>query len=111
MDISIFAKRAFLNTSPSEDFNYNGVKPSRGYLKRVSSIIRADQICEATGARLNTKDNYQNGVCIYVKPDIGPDFKFEGNRPYLDVVDGWYYMQTLKDNPKVGAIVCSERDL
>ena len=116
MKLSIFAKRAFLNTNPNQDFDYHsydtkydGTTP-QGYLKRVSSIIRADQICEATGALLNPKTTYKNGVCVYVKPDIGPDFKFEGKRSYLDVIDGWYYMQTLKDNPKVGAIVCSEQD-
>ena len=107
--ISIFAKRAFLNVSPNQDFEYNGTKPL-GYLKRVSSIIRADQICEATGAKLNPKTGYAQDVCIYVKPDIGPDFKFEGKKPYLDVIDGYYYVQTLRDNPKVGAIVCSESD-
>lgn len=97
MGISIFAKRAFLSRDSS-------------HLKRISSMIRADQICEATEARLNPKKDYQNDVCVYVKPDIGPDFKFEGRRAYLDIVDGWYYGGILKDNPQVGAIVCSEQD-
>ena len=112
MSISIFAERAFLNTNPGQEFVYTGSKPARGYLKRVSSIIRADQIAEATGARLNPKSGYQKDICIYIKPVLGPNngFKFRGKSSYLDVIDELGYTATLKKHPEVSAIVCSERD-
>jgi hypothetical protein len=111
-NLTIFARRAFLNVNPSEDFEYNGTKPKRGYLKRVSSIIRADQIAEATGAKLNPKEGYKNDVCIYVKPNLNPDgdFKFEGKKSYLDIIDEIGYATVLKKHPEVSAIVLSERD-
>lgn len=109
INFSLFARRAFLSSDQSQEFEYTGDKPN-GHLKRVSSIIRADQICEATYAKLNPISGYEQDVCIYVKPDIGPDFKFEGKSPYLDIVDGYYYVSTLKENPQVRAIVCSESD-
>lgn len=112
MAISIFAKKAFLSTRPSQPFEYSGVKPDRGYLKRVSSIIRGDQIAEATEAKLNPEEGFEKDVCIYVKPAVDEkgDFKYEGRKSFLDAVDGWAYVDFLKRNPKVGAIVCSERD-
>jgi hypothetical protein len=60
MSISIFAQKAFQNTNPREPFVYKGEKPRRGYLKRVSSIIRADQIAEATGGKINPNQGCQN---------------------------------------------------
>lgn len=110
--ISIFAQRAFLNTNPNREFVYNGTKPVRGYLKRVSSIIRADQIAEATHAKLNPKKGYRNGVCIYVKPNLNPngDFKFESKSSYLDIIDELGYVSVLKKHPEASAIVLSEQD-
>ncbi len=112
MTISIFAKRAFLSTNPSEDFEFKGKKPKEGYLKRVSSIIRADQIAEEVGAKLNPIKGYKKDVCVYVKPEIKADeeFKFEGKSNYLDVIDEWGYIETLKKYPEVNAIALSERD-
>lgn len=111
MAISIFAKRAYLNTNPSEEFNYKS-KPVQGYLKRVSSIIRADQIAKILGARLNPTSDYQNDICIYVKPnpDSNGDFKFEGKKAYLDIIDERGYAALLEKHPEVGVIVLSERD-
>ncbi len=111
MAISIFAKRAYLNTNPSEEFNYKS-KPVQGYLKRVSSIIRADQIAKVLNARLNPTSDYQNDICIYVKPnpDSNGDFKFEGKKAYLDIIDEKGYAALLQKHPEVGAIVLSERD-
>jgi len=99
--ISIFAKRAYLSA-----------KSSQGYLKRVSSIIRADQVADKIGAKLNPKNGYKNGVCIYVKPEPDPirGYVFEGKSPYLDIIDGWGYIPILMEHPEVTAIVCSERD-
>lgn len=111
MGISIFAQRAFLNTNPSEPFVYTGIKP-KGYLKRVSSIIRADQIVKATDGRLNPTSDYENDVCIYVKPvlDENHDFVFQGKSNYLDIIDELGYVEVLKKHPEVGALVLSERD-
>src|SRR3989344_3607336 len=99
MSISIFAKRAF-----------------RAYrdrhLQRVSSIIRGEQIAAQIGAKLNPKRGYENDVCIYVKPHVprGYDFKFEGRKPYLDIIDGWTLGPVLTMHPEVTAIACSRTD-
>ena len=111
--ISIFAKRAFLNTNPYNDFiskekSYKG----HGHLQRVSSMIRADQIATEIGATLNPTDGYKDDVCIYVKPHIkkGEDFTFEGRKAYLDIIDGHNLGQLLLKYPEVGLIVCSKAD-
>ncbi len=111
-NISIFAKRAFLSTQPNQEFNYHGTKPHQGYLKRVSSIIRADQIAEAIGAKLNPKKGYKKDVCVYVKPqlDASNDFKFEGQSSYLDIIDELGYVSVLKKHPEVSVLVLSESD-
>lgn len=64
------------------------------------------------GARVNPRKDYQNDVCIYVKPNIKPDidFNFEG-KPYLDMVDGFNLIHTLLKYPEIPAIVFSEHDL
>lgn len=110
--LTIFAKKAYLNTKPQEPFVHTGTSPKKGYLKRVSSIIRADQIADATGAKLNPETGYKKDVVIYVKPEINPDgnINFEGKSAYLDIIDEMGYLNILKKNPQVGAIVLSERD-
>ncbi len=112
MAISIFAKRAFLSTQPSQEYDSGNKKPANGYLKRVSSIIRADQIAEAIGAKLNPTKGYKNDVCIYVKPNPNSsgDYRFEGKSAYLDIIDEIGYIEQLKKYPEVGAIVLSQRD-
>lgn len=112
-NISIFYKPAFLNTSSntpfiSKEVSYKG----HGHLQRVSSMIRADQIAEAIGARLNPKSGYQADVCIYVKPHVpkGEDFNFEGVRPYLDIIDGWGLLPIAEKHKNVGIIACSKQD-
>ncbi len=110
--ISIFAQPAFLSTNPDEKFVYTGKKPEKGYLKRVSSIIRADQMAKILKANLNPKEDFEKDICIYVKPEPNPEgaYEFSGKSTYIDVVDGWNYVSVLKENPKLKAIVCSERD-
>lgn len=111
--ISIFARRAFLNVSPGQEFEYNGVPPRRGHLMRVSSIIRADQIAEQIGAKLNPRESFESDACIYIKPHVPRGyetrFKFDG-KPYLDVIDGWALGPVLKNHPEVTAIACSRTD-
>lgn len=110
--INIFAKRAFLNTNPYSDFiskeqSYKG----NGHLQRVSSMIRADQIAERIGARLNPSVWHVDDVCIYVKPHVkkGHDFTFEKNS-YIDIIDGHNLGQVALKHPEVGVIVCSQAD-
>lgn len=111
MKISIFARRAFLNTKPNEEFDFNGERPI-GHLKRVSSIIRADQIAEILGAKLNPVKGYKSGICIYLKPELdgNGELNFEGKSNYIDMVDGYYYIPLLRNHPELKAIVVSERD-
>lgn len=111
--ISIFAKQAFLNTSPNTPFiskeeSYHG----RGHLQRVSSIIRGNQIAERGGFRLNPESDFENDVCIYVKPHLkrGMDFEFKGKRAYLDIIDGHALGEVLINHPEVGVITCSWSD-
>lgn len=113
MDVTIFAKRAFLNTNPSQEFiskdkSYRG----HGHLQRVSSIIRADQIAERMKFKLNPTSGYEDDVCVYVKPHLKKDmdFKFEGKRAYLDIIDGHTLGELILKHPEVGVIVCSQAD-
>lgn len=113
MSISIFAKPAFLNTNPysafeSKEKSYKG----HGHLQRVSSMIRADQIVSRIDARLNPESGYEDDVCIYVKPMVrkGEDFKFEGKKAYLDIIDGHNLGQLILKHPEIGVIVCSQAD-
>lgn len=85
------------------------VGPDR-HLARVSSIIRAEQISNYIGAKLNPTDGYQDDICIYVKPPYKPggDFLFDG-KPYLDIVDeATGYSSLLKKYPEVGVISLSD---
>lgn len=111
--ITIFAKRAFLNTSPGVEFvskekSYKG----HGHLQRVSSMIRADQIATEIGAKLNPQRGYKDDVCVYIKPHVRPgeDFRFEGSKSYIDIVDGWGLLPLLEKHPEVGVIACSKQD-
>src|SRR5436309_1721406 len=114
MNISIFAKPAFLNTASSVPFvskeaSYKG----NGHLQRVSSMIRGEQIASYIGAKLNPTSKYENDICIYVKPHVPKgttDFKFEGKRAYVDIIDGWGLLPVLEKYPKVGVIACSKQD-
>lgn len=111
--INIFAKPAFLNTSPNGHFiskekSYKGY----GHLQRVSSMIRGDQIADYIGARFNPKEITPESTCIYVKPYVksGDDFSFATSNSYIDIVDGWGLIPLLEKHPEVGAIACSAQD-
>jgi len=111
--ISIFYRPTFINLNPNEAFSLR-TKPipkGRGHLMRVSSMIRADQIAEYIRARLNPESDYENDICIYVKPNVpnGGDFKFEG-KPYLDMVDGWGLYPLMRNYPQIPVILCSKQD-
>ncbi len=108
-NISIFAKPAYLNVHASQPFKYEGKPPEQGYLKRVSSVIRGEQIANFIGAKFNPTEGYQNDVCIYVKPPykLGQDFLFEGRKSYLDICDAPGFYELLKKHPEVGVISAS----
>ena len=83
------------------------------HLQRVSTIIRGEQIAaHMQNARLNPTSGYENDVCIYVKPNIKPEweFNFEG-KPYLDILDGFNLRFILNKYPEVPVIVFSELDV
>ncbi len=111
MSISIFAKPAFLNINPSEALKDRKKPIKAGHVMRVSSMIRGDQIADYLGAKLNPTEEYENDVCIYVKPMVrkGEDFKFEG-KAYLDIIDGHNLGQLAQKHPEIGVIVCSQAD-
>ena len=112
MNLSFFAKPAFLNVNPSEPFKDRTKPVKSGHLQRVSSMIRGDQIAEYLGVKLNPESGYQEDCCIYVKPMVrkGEDFKFGGKINYVDIVDGHNLGQLLEKYPNVGCIVCSRAD-
>lgn len=85
-----------------------------GHLGRVSSIIRAIQISEQIGAKLNPESGYENDICVYVKPHVPRGYEtkvqFAGRKSYLDIIDGWTLGPVLKFNPQLTAIACSKTD-
>lgn len=110
--ISIFAKQSFLNINPGTPYIHNGNPPKRGYLMRVSSNIRGEQVAQVGNFRLNPESEYKNDTCIYVKPHVGADsdFKFEGRKSYLDIIDGHKLGHLALKHPEVGVITCSKAD-
>ena len=83
--------------------------PPDGHLQRVSTIVRAYQIAEYIGAKVNPTEGYENDVCIYVKPPIKPgdDFIFKG-KPYLDICDAYYLFDVAKKHPNIPVISTSD---
>jgi hypothetical protein len=81
-----------------------------GHWQRLSSLIRANQIAECIGAKLNPEKGYKNDVCIYVKPHVKPgnDLKFEGKHPYLDICDSPDLYLLARKHPEVPVISASE---
>jgi len=71
--------------------------------KLLSSKIRGRQIAEYIGGRFNPQSDYENDVCIYIKPDNLDNIK-DGD--YVDFSDGIYLrlLEQLKLRPKVNVI-------
>lgn len=69
----------FYTRPPFNKFDSRDGKP---YLKRISSIVRGEQIANYLGAKLNPKE--RDGVAIYVKP-LRLDNIRDGD--YVDVLD------------------------
>lgn len=76
-------------------------KPSGRSIKRLSSIIRGEQIANFLRAKLNPKEGYENDTLIYVKP-IRLDLCPPGS--YIDVNDDPKLAENLKNRPDVNLI-------
>jgi glycosyltransferase involved in cell wall biosynthesis len=105
-DISFFCKLPFLNIHPHVPFSGQ----RRGKLMRISSLIRCQQIAEHLGAKVNPENNYENDICIYVKPDFMFNDHY-GEMAYIDVIDSRRAIYVLKDHPKFIGIACSIKDM
>ncbi|MBI2049658.1 hypothetical protein HYT32_02010 [Candidatus Roizmanbacteria bacterium] len=95
--ISIFAKHTYFLDDP--------YRPGEVYLQRVSSRVRAEEIAEYLGAKLNPTEGYKNDTCIYVK-HYRLDQVRDGD--YLDVLDDLYTTNLLKTRPKIKIIAMSK---
>ena len=69
-----------------------------------SGEIRGTQMAEYLGAKLNPVNNYQDGICIYVK--IQPPEEYSENS-YLDIIDGIERMGWIKRHPDIRVIASS----
>ena len=82
-----------------------------GHLMAGSSIIRAQQVAEYLGAKLNPTSGYENDVCVYVKPGMNndgtPSQKFEKNS-YIDAIDYTQYTDWVRTCPELKGIVASQ---
>jgi hypothetical protein len=94
--ISFFAKKTYLLTDTEN---------KKDFLQRVSSRIRAEEISQYLGARLNQSENYENDVCIYVKPH---SFNHIKDGSYVDVLDDAVGVKALKDRPGIKVIAMSQ---
>lgn len=66
---------------------------------KLSSRIRAEEIAEYLGARLNPESGYENDVCIHVKPRHLDGVR-EGD--WLDVVDDPFCLRMLRERGLTG---------
>lgn len=82
------------------------------HLHRGSSIIRGEQVAAFTGARLNPRNDYENDVCIFIKPSHQSQFDAIKilKRVYIDIIDGDGLIKFANENPQVALIVCSQID-
>jgi hypothetical protein len=73
--------------------------------RRPSGIVRAVQISEYLGAKLNPISGYENDVCIYVRhvPD-----KIVSGRTYIDMIDDRSCAQWVTEHPEAKLIVSTK---
>lgn len=67
----------------------------------LSSTIRAKQLAEYMGAKLNPTEGYENDVCVYIKPQKLEMIKDGG---YVDVLDNLSVTEMMKTRPGVKVI-------
>jgi hypothetical protein len=94
-NISIFCKMPQFSRTPS--LNYR-------HLIRGSSEIRGIQMSKYLGAKLNPTEEYENDLCIYIKPYELDNIK-DGD--YVDISDGNKILSSLRNRPGIGIIFSS----
>jgi hypothetical protein len=71
-----------------------------------SSAIRGEQMAQYLGAKYNpSEDDCKNDIRIYVKPTELESIKRDS---YIDVVDGEFLVEELKNRPDLKVIACSK---
>jgi hypothetical protein len=95
--ISFFAKSPYLLDDPT--------KPGKVFWQRLTARIRAEEIADYLGAKLNPSGGYENDVCIYIK---GYHLDQVRDGDYVDVLDGTYTARLLKGRPKIKVIAMSK---
>lgn len=96
--ISFFALPSYVGTSYS--------KHQKDLIaRRVSSRIRAEEMAEFLGAKLNPTGGYEHDVCIHVKPK---DLCAVSDGDYVDFLDGGCFERSLRKRPLVKIIAASQ---
>ena len=96
MNLSFFARTPYPN---SRDHHLVG----------GSSVIRAMQIAEYLGAKINPAGGYENDICIYIKqPEDGIQDNNSKKGTYLDIIDDGLYVRWLRRHPKWKGIAVSQ---
>ena len=73
--------------------------------RRVSSRIRAEEMAEYLGAKLNPTEGFEKDVCIHVKPK---DLSKVRDGDWVDVLDGVDLVGKLRHRPKVKVITAAQ---
>ena len=94
--ITFFAKHKLINEDVS--------RSSGKFLTRVSTVVRAEEMAEYLGAKLNPAGGYENDVCIYIKPRRLVHIK---DGAYVDVLDDPVITEKVKTRPKIKVISMS----
>lgn len=96
--ISFFAIPSYIGTSYS--------KNQKDLLaRRVSSRIRAEEMAEYLGAKLNPTEGFEDDVCIHVKPRNLTNVR-DGD--WLDFLDGGIFERWLRHRPGIKIIAASQ---
>lgn len=95
--ISFFASESYIGRSYSRH-------QKELVTRNVSSRIRAEEMSEYLGAKLNPKEGFENDICIHVKPR---DFSKVRDGDWVDILDGVDLVSKIKARPKVKAIAAS----
>lgn len=94
MSFSIFARHTYLL----------GDDESGLFLQRASTRVRAEEVAQYLGAKLNPRDGFENDICIYVKPMHMDNIK-DGS--YVDILDDLHSFERIKARPGVKGIAMS----
>ncbi len=96
--LSIFADPSYVGRG------YHAHMPTHAV--RLSSRIRAEEMAQHLGVKLNPIDSYESDVCIWVKPNRFFDKVRDGD--WIDFLDSDRRAEAwLKNHPKVGVIAAS----